>query len=117
VLNYLKGADSTTFTECLGTENYVFYYNYFENPKERFEEFGIKLREYMMASLITPLQEFYPELKNKDSFINLIVNDLYNKGILSVKDLNCAMTSSGMYCLRLTEYGMRFLRYIKYPQI
>ncbi len=91
--------------------------NYFENPKERFEEFGIKPREYMMGSPITPLQEFYPELENKDSFINLIVNDLYNKGIFNVKDLNCTMTSNGMYSSRLTEYGMRFLRYIKYPQI
>ncbi len=71
----------------------------------------------MMGSPITPLQELYPELKNKDSFINLIVNDLYNKGIFNIKDLNCTMTSSGMYCSRLTEYGMRFLKYIKYPRI
>jgi len=91
--------------------------NYFENPKGRFDELGIKPREYMMGSPILPLQEFYPELKNKDDFINLLISDLYNKGIFSVKDLNCTMTSSGMFCSRLTEYGKRFLRYIKYPQI
>lgn len=90
---------------------------YFDNPKERFEEISIKPTEYMMGSPVLPLQEFYPELKSRNDFINLIVNDLYNRGIFSIDDLNCTMSSSGMYVSRLTEFGRRFLNYIKEPQI
>lgn len=90
---------------------------YFDNPKERFEEISIKPTEYMMGSPVLPLQEFYPELKSRNDFINLIVNDLYNRGIFSIGDLNCIMSSSGMYVSRLTEFGRRFFDYIKEPQI
>lgn len=90
---------------------------YFDNPEERFKEFSIKPVEYMMGSPLLPLQEFYPELKSRDDFINLIVNDLYSRGVFNTKDLNCTMSSSGMYASRLTEYGKRFFDYIKEPQI
>ena len=91
--------------------------SYFDNPEERFKEFSIKPMEYMMGSPLVPLQEFYPELKSRNDFINLIVNDLYNKGVFTIKDLNCTMSSSGMYASRLTEYGRRFFNYIKEPQM
>ncbi len=91
--------------------------SYFDNPEERFKELSIKPTEYMMGSPVLPLQEFYPELKSKNDFVNLIVNDLYSRGIFSIKDLNCTMSSSGMYVSRLTEYGKRFFNYIKEPQI
>lgn len=90
---------------------------YFDNPEERFKEFSIKPVEYMMGSPLLPLQEFYPELKPRTDFINLIVNDLYNREVLNTKDLNCTMSSSGMYASRLTEYGRRFFNYIREPQI
>ncbi len=90
---------------------------YFDNPEKRFKEFSIKPVEYMMGSPILPLQEFYSELKSRNDFINLIVNDLYNKGVFDTRDLNCTMSSSGMYASRLTEYGRRFFNYIKEPQM
>lgn len=90
---------------------------YFDNPEERFKEFSIKPLEYMMSSPLLLLQEFYPELKSRNDFVNLIVSDLYNRGIFSIKDLNCTMSSSGLYASRLTGYGRRFFKYIKEPQV
>lgn len=52
---------------------------YFDNPKERFKEISINPMENMIGSPLLPLQEFYPELKSRNDFINLIVSDLYNK--------------------------------------
>lgn len=89
--------------------------DYFDDPKERFRENNINPTEYMMGSPISPLVEFYPELVNKDDFINLLVKDLYNDGLLGIKDLNVTMTSNGLYERRLTEYGKRFLSFIKEP--
>lgn len=89
--------------------------DYFYDPRERFKENNIKPTEYMMGSPITPLVEFYPELARRDDLINLLVKELYNDGILNIKDLNVSMTSNGMYEPRLTEYGKRFLSFIKAP--
>lgn len=85
---------------------------YFENPVSRFAENNLKPKEYAMGAPILLLQEFYPELKEREDFVKNIVSDLYNKGILSINDLNCSMSSSGMYSSRLTEYGSRFLKFI-----
>lgn len=90
---------------------------YFDAPEERFKEFSINLMKDIMGSPLLPLQEFYPELKSRNDFINLIVNDLYNRGVLNTKDLNCTMSSRGMYASRLTEYGRRFFNYIREPQM
>lgn len=89
--------------------------DYFYDPRERFKENNIKPTEYMMGSPVSPLVEFYPELVNRDDLINLLVKELYNDGILNIKDLNVSMTSNGMYEPRLTEYGKRFLSFIKEP--
>ena len=90
---------------------------YFDNPEKRFKEFSINPMKNIMGSPLLPLQEFYPELKSRNDFINLIVNDLYNRGVFNTKDLNCTMSSSGMYASRLTEYGRQFFNYIREPQI
>lgn len=85
---------------------------YFENPVSRFAENNLRPKEYAMGAPILLLYEFYPELKEREDFVKNIVSDLYNKGILSINDLNCSMSSSGMYSSRLTEYGNKFLKFI-----
>ena len=85
---------------------------YFENPVRRFAENNLRPKEYVMGAPISLLQEFYPELKEREDFVKNIVSDLYNKGILTINDLNCSMSSSGMYSSRLTEFGNRFLKFI-----
>jgi hypothetical protein len=90
--------------------------DYFYDPRERFKENNINPTEYMMGSPVSPLVVFYPELVNRDDLINLLVKELYNDGILNIKDLHVSMTSNGMYEPRLTEYGKRFLSFIKEPR-
>lgn len=90
---------------------------YFENPKQRYMEKGMNPIDYPMGSPITPLVDFYSELKDKESFINLIVKDLYNNGLFNTDGLNGIMTSNGMYASRLTEYGERFLQFISSPKL
>ncbi len=90
---------------------------YFENPEQRYKEKNIKPIDYPMGSPVTPLLDFYTELKGKESFINLIVKDLYNNGLFNTESLNAMMTSNGMYASRLTEYGERFLQFISAPEL
>lgn len=91
--------------------------HYFENPEQRYKERNIKPMDYPMGSPVTPLLDFYAELKGKESFINLIVKDLYNNGLFNTENLNAMMTSNGMYASRLTEYGERFLQFISAPEL
>lgn len=90
---------------------------YFENPEKRYKGKDMKPIDYLMGSPITPLLDFYAELKGKESFVNLIVKDLYSNGLFSTENLNATMTSSGMYASRLTEYGKRFLQFISSPKL
>lgn len=88
---------------------------YFENPTFRYNENNTSLNENIMENPIAPLIEIYIELEGRDGFINLIIQDLYNNGIINNKNFNSVMISSGMLSPRLTDFGMRLLQFIEDP--
>ena len=80
---------------------------FFFNP-ERFD--GVAHASYMMGSPLTPLFRTYPELNNE--LFDKTYGDLYNDGMVSLKDLNITMTGSGMVAKRTTPIADEFLKFI-----
>ena len=80
---------------------------FFFNP-ERFD--GVAHASYMMGSPLTPLFCTYPELNNE--LFDKTYGDLYNDGMVSLKDLNITMTGSGMVAKRTTPIADEFLKFI-----
>lgn len=86
---------------------------YFDNPEKRFLDHNIIKPNTMMGCIEDGLYKFYPNLKNKDEFVNILIKELYNNGILNVQSIDATMTTGGMFASRLTDYGKRFLNYIQ----
>lgn len=89
------------------TASHIKIIYFFFNPK-RFE--GIDSNSYMMASPSTPLFHVYPELNNE--LFEKIYADLYNDGMVTLKNLNTSMTGSGTVAKRTTVIADEFLRFI-----
>ena len=80
---------------------------FFFEPK-RFD--GIDSNTYIMGSPSTPLFHVYPELNNE--LFEKIYADLYNDGMVTLKNLNTSMTGSGMVAKRTTAIADEFLKFI-----
>ena len=64
----------------------------------------------MTKSPSTPLFHVYPELNNE--LFEKIYGDLYNDGMVTLKNLNTSMTGSGMVAKRTTAIADEFLKFI-----
>ena len=83
--------------------------DFFQNPK-KFE--GVNEEKYYMGSPKTVLFDVYPELRDKEAYVDRIVKELYSDGLLNTENLNCTMTSSGMVASRVSEIGEKFIDFI-----
>jgi len=84
---------------------------YFIDPNKWYEENKKLKHNIYMGSASTALIAAYEELKNKDEFINMIIRDLYNYGLMQ-KFTDGIMSEQGIYAKRTTEFGDKFLNYI-----
>ncbi|WP_346854884.1 hypothetical protein [uncultured Draconibacterium sp.] len=85
----------------------------FDNPKKWLITNGITPPELMMGSMFSVVDEAYPELKPKQKFCNLIWSDLYRAGLVNTDSLSGMMSGNGIYAKRTTEFGDKFLDFIK----
>lgn len=83
--------------------------DFFQNPR-KFN--AVNEAKYCMGSPKTVLFEVYPELQDKEPYVDRIVKELYADGLMSIEDLNCTMTSSGMVASRVTSIGEDFIKFI-----
>lgn len=83
--------------------------DFFQDPC-KFE--GINESMYYMGSPKTVLFDVYPELRDKESYVDRIVRELYADGLMNTDNLNCTMTSSGMVSSRVTQMGKDFIKFI-----
>jgi hypothetical protein len=61
------------------------------------------------------LEHTFPELKGRRDFYDLIVKDLFNRGLMNTESLHGMMTEQGMYASRTTKMGKQFLKFITSP--
>ena len=85
--------------------------DYFQNPL-KFEIVQKSKSIYMMGSPKTVLYDVYPELRDKDEYVNRIVKELYADGLMSTGGLDVTMTGDGMVASRVTDMGKEFIKFI-----
>lgn len=85
--------------------------DYFQNPL-KFEIAQKSKSTYMMGSPKTVLYDVYPELRDKDEYVNRIVKELYADGLMNTGGLDVIMTGDGMVASRVTDMGKEFIKFI-----
>ncbi len=83
--------------------------DFFQNPK-KFKK--AQEGNYYMGSPKTVLFDVYPELVDKEEYVDRIVKELYSDGLMNTENLNCTMTSSGMLSPRVSKIGEHFIDFI-----
>lgn len=73
---------------------------------------NISVERYYMGSPLKVLFDVYSELSSNQEFVNKIIKDLYNDGILNTDNMNCTMTASGMVSKRTTLLGHGLIDFI-----
>ncbi|OMD73599.1 MULTISPECIES: hypothetical protein [Paenibacillus] len=89
---------------------------FFDNPKENLIFKGLS-HDFYMGGASEALYLYYPELENRKEFTKQIMNELYQRGLLSSDAgvLNTMMTGSGIVASRTSSTGKEFLRFISKP--
>jgi hypothetical protein len=85
----------------------------FDNPLDWLKSNGIEPPNLMMGSLFSLIDEAYPELKQKSDFCNLIWDDLSRAGLHNTGSLGSMISGNGIFANRTTDFGKRFINFIK----
>ena len=86
---------------------------FLKDPVEYGRINGIKYPDWVMAGLGTAIEICYPDLKDKQDFYNLVIEDMISDGLLQKGGyVRASMTKSGVLASRTTEMGNLFLQYI-----
>lgn len=85
----------------------------FDNPSDWFRKNEKKIPDLMMGSLFSILEVAYPEIKDKQEFCNIIWDDLKRAGLHNTGGLGGMMSSNGLIANRTTDFGKKFLNFIK----
>ena len=78
-------------------ENHLKLLLFLRNPKQFFQNNGITSPCFLSGSPLTLIEIAYPDLKGEKEYLNKIVMDLYQNGLISIQSLSTTMTESGMY--------------------
>ncbi|NRT88905.1 hypothetical protein [Clostridium beijerinckii] len=89
----------------------------FRNPTNWFIKNNKNKPSYYSGAPAHMLEDAFNELKGKKEFYNLIIKDLYNKGLLNIESLHTMMTENGIFASRTTQFGNEFINYISSPII
>ncbi|MGB7296678.1 MAG: hypothetical protein WBC70_13925 [Candidatus Aminicenantales bacterium] len=87
---------------------------YFDDPKRWGKEQNIKFHELEFGAPAHALEDAFPELKGKRAFYDLIIRDLYSRGLMSIESLRTTMTKQGIFASRTTDIGERFIAFIEF---
>jgi hypothetical protein len=85
---------------------------FFDDPRGWFEKRGRPFPAFMFSSPSSVLTEAYPELKNQQSFYDMIAKDLWNNGLMYTDGLHGTMSAGGAGDSRTSDIGKQFLRFI-----
>ena len=69
----------------------------------------------LTSSLSSILANAFPELGKDRTLYDQIWNDLYSRGLVNTEGLHTMMTPQGAMARRVTEFGAKFIRFIKAP--
>lgn len=83
-----------------------------KDPRHFFQNQGITPPSFLSGSPLNLIEIAYPDLKEEKEYLNKIILDLYQNGLINTQSLSTTMTESGMYSSRTTNFGNDFLSFI-----
>jgi hypothetical protein len=86
-----------------------------DDPTEWGRQNNIKFPSYTAAAPSVMLEHALPELSGRRGFYDLLLKDLYSKGLINTESLHVMMTGSGLLNSRTTNFGRRFISFITTP--
>ena len=88
----------------------------FKDPSAWFDRNGVTPPNFSFSSNFEQLLEAaWPELKNQNELLNVIVEELETKGLYAGGGLRTMMTGQGAFDKRTTKMGDSFLEFITTP--
>lgn len=88
----------------------------FKDPPAWFEKDGVKSSQLpSLGSLEQLITVAWPELKDQNDFLNVVVQELETKGLFKSSGLRASMSPGGIYSKRTTKIGDAFLEFITAP--
>lgn len=88
---------------------------FLDNPKTWGEKHAVEFPDWMSVGLSTALEHAMPELRGRREFYDLLANDLYSCGLMSVRILHNTMSVQDLSASSTTNLGKEFLRFITSP--
>lgn len=88
---------------------------FFQNPTEYGRHKGLVEGRWTMGGPATLLETYYPELSGHREIYDLVVTDLFARGLFAIPDLHTTMSGHGMFLSRTTGLGNQFLAFIASP--
>lgn len=93
-------------------ENHLKLLLFLKSPKQFFDNQGITHPSFFSGSPLTLIEIAYPDLKGEKEYLNKIIMDLYQNGLINTQSLSTTMTGSGIYSSRTTNFGNDFLLFV-----
>lgn len=87
---------------------------FLDEPQEWFKAHNLQMGSYMMGSPSILLEQAFSELRDKRSFYDQIVKELYGNGLINIESIHGGMTEQGMKASRTTEIGKQFVKFISF---
>jgi hypothetical protein len=88
---------------------------FFQNPSDWAKNNNLQYPNWEIGRPLTFLRHAFPELTGREDFYELLIKDLFNRGLLQSPNLNEEMAAEGLLMSRTTSFGNRFIAYIKTP--
>jgi hypothetical protein len=88
---------------------------FFENPRAWGEKHGITYPDWYTGSTSVALEHTFPELSGKREFYDLLVKDLFSRGLMNTDSLHTTVTGRGMLDSHTTAMGQQFISFITSP--
>ncbi len=88
----------------------------FKAPPAWFEKNGVKSSTLpSLGNLEQLITTAWPDLKDQNDFLNVVVQELETKGLFKSSGLRTSMSPGGVYSKRTTKMGDAFLEFITAP--
>lgn len=88
---------------------------FFQAPEQHGRAKRLTPDSWMMGAPSTVVEQYFPELKGRRDFYDLVVSDIHARGLFSIPDLHTTMSPQGMFTKRTTALGDEFLQFVTSP--
>ena len=83
------------------------------DPRLELKRQGKKPNSYIAGSISQVVFQAFPFFEGNKELLDIIWNDLYSSGFVTTSSVASSGSSSGMYNSRTTEFGEKFLHFVK----